>query len=207
MLNNVNIMQKLWFVVLVSALISGCSSANWQNTDSDTSVTQAPNRHPSNTLHSHVEQLARQLLSTSQTFNASQTLAVGTILPTRLNSGEPLPEYSALGLQIQESLMTFATQAGLKVIEYKTMPSIKISDNADSMLSRDVNDLTKDIAIDYFLTGTYTLQENSTMVNIRLIQVPENMVIAAATDYVPNDVMWSQSKATLKNNQIYRNAY
>jgi hypothetical protein len=45
------------------------------------------------------------------------------------------------------------------------------------------------------------------MVNIRLIQVPENIVLAAATDYVPNDAMWSASKVTLKNNQIYRNGY
>jgi hypothetical protein len=57
------------------------------------------------------------------------------------------------------------------------------------------------------LTGTYTLQESNTIVNIRLIQIPENIVLAAATDYVPNDVMWSASKVTLKNNQIYRNGY
>ncbi|MFT7506832.1 MAG: TolB-like protein, partial [Gammaproteobacteria bacterium] len=105
------------------------------------------------------------------------------------------------------SLMTFATQAGLKVIEYKTMPNIKISDQADKMLSRQVNELNPRIAADYFLTGTYTLQETNTIVNIRLIQVPENIVLAAATDYVPNDVMWSTSKISMKHNQIYRNAY
>jgi TolB-like protein len=75
------------------------------------------------------------------------------------------------------------------------------------MLSRQVDELNPTISADYFLTGTYTMQENSTMVNIRLIQVPENIVLAAATDYVPNDAMWSSSKVTLKNNQIYRNRY
>jgi TolB-like protein len=122
-------------------------------------------------------------------------------------NGESLPSHLALGLQIQESLMTFATQAGLKVIEYKTMPNIKISDQADKMLSRQVNELNPRIAADYFLTGTYTLQETNTIVNIRLIQVPENIVLAAATDYVPNDAMWSASKISMKHNQIYRNAY
>jgi TolB-like protein len=134
-------------------------------------------------------------------------VAVGTILPTTLSSGESLPSHSTLGLQIQESLITFATQAGLKVIEYKTMPNIKISEKADKMLSRRIDELDPTISADYFLTGTYTLQENSTIVNIRLIQVPENIVLAAATDYLPNDVMWSASKVTLKNNQIYRNGY
>jgi TolB-like protein len=103
--------------------------------------------------------------------------------------------------------MTFATQAGLKVVEYKTLPTIKISAHADKMLSRQVNELNATITADYFLTGTYTLQEASTMVNIRLIQIPENIVLAAATDYVPNDVMWSGSKISIKHNLIYRNSY
>jgi TolB-like protein len=160
-----------------------------------------------NSIHWHVEKLARQLLKTTQTFNTSKVIAVGTILPANTAGGEPLPQDLALGTQIQESLMTFATQAGLKVIEYKAMPSIKIGQQADTMLSRTVSDLNSNIAIDYFLTGTYTQQENSTVVNIRLIQVPENIVLAAATDYVPNNVMWSQSKVSLKNNHIYRNTY
>jgi TolB-like protein len=70
-----------------------------------------------------------------------------------------------------------------------------------------VSELQATIEADYFLTGTYTLQENDTIVNIRLIQIPENIVLAAATDYVPNDVMWSSSKVTIRNNQIYRGIY
>jgi len=168
---------------------------------------KASNTTSSNSLHKHVEKLTRQLLSTSQFIDTNNTVAVGTILPTMYSSGDLLPDHAALGLQIQESLMTFATQAGLKVLEYKTMPNIAISDQADKMLSRQINELNPAVNADYFLTGTFTQQETSTMVNIRLIQVPENIVLAAATDYLPNDVMWSTSKVKLKNNQIYRNAY
>jgi TolB-like protein len=75
------------------------------------------------------------------------------------------------------------------------------------MLSRQVEELNQSISADYFLTGTYTKQENSTMVNIRLIQIPDNIVIAAATDYVPNDAMWTKTKVGQQNNRIYRNAY
>jgi TolB-like protein len=177
------------------------------NSNNDLANAPSETAHPSNSLHGHVEKLARQLLSTSQFIDTTHTIAVGTILPTMHSSGESLPSQLAMGLQIQESLMTFATQAGLKVIEYKTMPNIKISEQADKMLSRQVNDLNPTISADYFLTGTYTLQENTTMVNIRLIQVPENIVLAAATDYVPNDTMWSGSKVNMKHNQIYRNSY
>jgi len=194
-------------MILIGTINSGCAMTDLMDDSNDMLEVKATSAHPSNSLHMHVEKLTRQLLSTAQFIDTNNTVAVGTILPTMYSSGESLPSHSALGLQIQESLMTFATQAGLKVIEYKTMPNIKISEQADKMLSRQVDELNPAIAADYFLTGTYTPQETTTMVNIRLIQVPENIVVAAATDYVPNDVMWSTSKVTLKNNQIYRSTY
>jgi TolB-like protein len=200
-------MRTLCLMILTGTLISGCAITDLMDESEDIVDVTGLNMHPSNILHRHVEKLVRQLLSTSQLIDKTNTVAVGTILPTIHSNGESLPSHLALGLQIQESLMTFATQAGLKVIEYKTMPNIKISKQSDKMLSRQVNELNPTISADYFLTGTYTLQESSTIVNIRLIQIPENIVLAAATDYVPNDVMWSSSKVTLKNNQIYRNGY
>lgn len=202
-----NTVQILCLMILMGAFVSGCANGNLMNNSGDLADLKASSTHPSNSLHRHVESLVRQLLNTSQLIDVTNTVAVGTILPTVHFSGEPLPSQLALGLQIQESLMTFATQAGLKVVEYKTMPNIKISKTYDEMLSRQVNELNNTLSINYFLTGTYTQQESTTMVNIRLIQVPDNIVIAAATDYVPNDVMWSTSKVTLKNNQIYRNGY
>lgn len=201
-------MRNLCLMSLVAALVSSCAMTDlMEDNNNHVVVKNTKTEHPSNTLHGHVEKLARQLLGTSQFFDTSNTIAIGTILPTMGASGESLPSDMALGLQIQESLMTFATQAGLQVIDFKTMPNIKINEHADKMFSRQVNELSPSISADYFLTGTYTLQENSTMVNIRLIQVPENIVLAAATDYVPNDAMWSASKVNMKHNQIYRNAY
>jgi TolB-like protein len=200
-------MRTLSLMILLGTAASGCTMTDWVGDSNNLAYVKTSSVHSSNTLHGHVENLARQLLSTSQLMDPNKTVAVGTILPTMNTGGETLPSHLALGLQIQESLMTFATQAGLKVIEYKTMQNIKISPQADKMLSRQVDELNPTIAADYFLTGTYTLQENSTMVNIRLIQIPENIVLAAATDYVPNDAMWSQSKVSLRHNQIYRNAY
>lgn len=202
-------MRHLLVLTPFILLLSGCVLPEWGETSNEPEFNTLHQRqnHVENTLHKHVEKLARQLLSTSQIIDNVGTVAVGTILPAMTNNGEPLPQERALGIQIQESLMTFATQAGLQVVEYKTMPTIKITSAADRMLSRDVKDLNQNISADYFLTGTYTSQENSTIINIRLVQLPDNIVLAAATDYIPNDTMWSNSKVTLKNNQIYRSAY
>ncbi|MFT5676404.1 MAG: TolB-like protein [Paraglaciecola sp.] len=195
-------MRNLFLIVFCGLSISACTTSRQSHSDKPTQI-----HHQQDALHRQVENLARQLFSTSQTIDITQTVAIGTILPAFTSSGGTLPLDSALGVQIQESLMTFATQAGMKVIEYKTMPAIKIGQQADEMLSRDISELNNNISADYFLTGTYTTQEDSTMINIRLIQVPDNIVLAAATDYVPNDIMWSRSKVSLKNNQIYRNEY
>lgn len=198
-------MQNLYLVTVICVALLGCSSINENETKGKGE--ELSKLYQSNTLHGHVEKIVRQLLSTSQPFDTSGNIAVGTILPTKHNNGQQLPAHASLGLQIQESVMTFVTQAGLNVVEYKAMPSIKIKKQADEMLSRDIKELAESISADYFLTGTYTLQESSTLVNIRLIKVPENTVLAAATDYVPNDAMWSATKVTIKNNQIYRNGY
>jgi TolB-like protein len=206
-------MKNLDFKTLITLgvltpFLSGCvQSVDWLHSSEDSEQSTKGDTYSSDSLHWHVEKLARQLLNTSQPIDTSYSIAIGTILPANGSVGDSLPLDVAMGVQIQESLMTFATQAGLKVIEYKTMPSIKITQQADSMLSRDIASLNPDISANYFLTGTYSLQETSTLVNIRLIQIPENIVLAAATDYVPNDVMWSTSKVAIKNNQIYRNAY
>jgi TolB-like protein len=199
-------MRNLFLIVFSALSISGCGMNAW--TSNPSSLDEPTQKHhKQDTLHRQIEILARQLFSTSQAIDGTRTVAIGTILPAFSSSGGALPLENALGVQIQESLMTFATQAGMKVIEYKTMPAIKIGKQADAMLSRNVAKLNNNISADYFLTGTYTTQENSTIINIRLIQVPENIVLAAATDYVPNDAMWSKSKISLKNNQIYRSEY
>lgn len=196
-------------MMALALMLSSCMLSNKAETSSvpSSNYSVQQNSQIQNSLHQHVEILVRQLLSTSQVIDNKGILAVGTILPAMVDSGDSLPQERALGLQIQESLMTFATQAGLQVVEYKTMPSIKITATSDKMLSRDLADLNQTIVADYFLTGTYTKQENSTIINIRLVQVPDNIVLAAATDYIPNNVMWSDTRVSLKNNQIYRNEY
>jgi hypothetical protein len=144
-------------MILICALLSGCAITDLMNKSNNLTHLKASSIHPSNTLHRHVEKLVRQLLNTSQLDDKTSTFAVGTILLTMYSGGEFLPSDTALSFLIQESLMTFATQAGLKVIEFKTMPSIKTSAQADKILNIQVSEFSSTISADYFLTGTYML--------------------------------------------------
>jgi TolB-like protein len=202
-------MQKFILLLLVSTMLSSCSNLAFNTEQNQTTQSQI---NPQSTdkpqyMHFYVEQLTRQLLATANKIDLKKSIAVGTILPSSLKTGNNLPANPQFGLQIQESLLTLATQAGLSVVEYKTMGSIKMGNQFDAMLSRDIDTLNSQVQADYFLTGTYTVMEQSTVVNLRLIEVPSNKVIAAATDYIPADAMWSATKVTLKDEHIYRGTY
>ena len=158
-------------------------------------------------LHYYVEQLSKQLLFTAQPIDLAQTVAIGTFLPTKSLSGKNMPNGNILGKQIQESFMTLTTQAGLNVIEFKTSTAIKIQQNQDIMLSREVSEINPYIKADYYLTGTYTAQQDNVAINARLIETSSQRVIAAATDFIPSNVMWSQGKVMMKDKNIYRRAY
>mgnify|MGYP000288621850 CR=1 FL=1 len=199
--------------LIVLLLLSGCAAINekieaYQKQSRPIEARQAyapPSSEGS--VHYHVEKLARQLFDTTNAFDVSRPMVVGTFLPADNLSGESNQTLMPYGIQIQESFATFATQAGLNIVEFKTLPRVKVTKMADIMMSRAVDELDPRINADYMITGTYMQQQSSLVVNVRLIRVFDKTIIAAATDYLPIDSMWSHSKVQMKNNQIYRGEY
>lgn len=205
-------MNKLVSLLPV-VLLTGCASVveqleYYQQEPENTDVLQV--HQPATTegsLHFHVEKLARQLFDTTNAFDVTLPVVIGTFLPSSSLSAQDPNVNMAYGVQIQESLTTFVTQAGLNVVEFKALPSVKVTSAADVMLSRSVNELDPAVKADYMITGSYTQQEQSLMVNVRMIRVFDKTIVAAATDYLPLNSMWSHSKVQLKQNQLYRSEY
>ncbi|WP_416306341.1 FlgO family outer membrane protein [Neptunicella sp. SCSIO 80796] len=192
-------------ILLFHFLLAGCATApDAEDTDNSTRSDVMP---PTNNIHFHTEQLARQLFDTIQHLPSKAPVAVGTILPVELENGNALPDDASFGRQLQESLVTLATQAGLTVVEFKTTDSIELKQNRDIMLSRMIEQLDKNIDVKYFLTGTYSQQETQYVVNLRLIDVSSKQILAAATDYVPANVGWHSGNVMLQNQKLYRKAY
>lgn len=157
-------------------------------------------------IHKNITRLANTLFSSAKNMHLAESVAVGTFLPINLTDSPNLAEQKFIGLQIQESFITLATQAGLNVVEFKTAAAIKITADADVMLSRDIKDLQNDINAQYFLTGTYSEHDNKLMVNARIIELTNQRVIAAATDYVAMPSLQNTKEVMMKNNMIYRKA-
>lgn len=201
--------------LLLIQLITGCSSLSSiyekeKNLESSTAngrntATKAINSQQQS-VHYYAKQLAEQFFTTSENIDINKTIAVGTFLPINNLNGNTLPQANPIAQQLQESFITIAAQVGLKVIEFKAMSQLTIKNNQDIMLSRKIEDLTQKINADYYLTGTYSEHKEKLIINVRLIELPSNIVVAAATDYIPGDVMEYQSKITYKNNQLYRGA-
>lgn len=204
-------MKKCLFLFLWGCLLAGCANlpmfADAEQTPKTTSNNSSTVQPQSNSIHYYVRQLTEQLFDTANNIDIQKRVAVGTILPVALNSGNNLPDAGSFGLQVQESLTTLSAQAGLTVVEFKTMPNINIKQNYDQMLSRQLEQLDTKINADYFLTGTYSQQQNSLVLNIRLIDIKSKSIIAAATDYMPTNTMWSQSKVISRDNSLYRSEY
>ncbi len=60
------------------------------------------------------------------------------------------PGVGLVGLQLQESLITLATQQGMGVIEYKADRDLNLGQRFDVMLSRDLEKLNDQSKVNYF---------------------------------------------------------
>lgn len=198
---------------LLVLILTGCSSItdelNALKGDNEQRVTDnryMPRSHEGN-LHSHVERLARQLFDTANVIDVTSTVAIGTFLPAKTLKLDSDSELSSISIQLQESFSTLVTQVGLTVIEYKSLPGVMVTENADIMLSRDVSKLGGGVSVQYLLTGNYIQQENSLIVNAKLINVLDKSLVAAATDYVPLNSLYSHEKIKVKDGMLYRGEY
>lgn len=109
-----------------------------------------------------------------------------------------------LGHQLEQGLITEAVRRGFIAQDFKASNSIIMGDEYDRALSRDLSHLSQLQNIDYYITGTIVPQEGGAMVNARVINVRNKDVIAAATNFFPDDLFWSKEAITHRNGYLYR---
>ncbi len=125
--------------------------------------------------------LADQLAQNKDFANIKDT----PIAITSIVNIENLQKTDKFGNVIAENLIHEMQIRGFRVVDYKTMPNIKIGKDGDFVFSRIVSELKKRQKINYVLSGTYTKYRTGIAINCRIIDIKSNVVKSTAQIFVP----------------------
>ena len=196
-----------YLLLILSVLLTGCQLVEEPAPKHVAYMAPAKTMSP-HTLHEYVSSLSVQLSNITGMRKNNARIAITSFFDAQaLNSG--LADQQAVGLsqQIQESLLTQFTQLGYHTIEHRLDGHITLLDNAESILSRDVNTLRLRQNIDFVVTGTLTQQQHAYIVNARLINMQDGRIVSAATTEIPINTMWTDEKVQQRDGLIYRTEY
>lgn len=157
-------------------------------------------------LQQHTDRLASGVFSQSDS-QQHQRIGVGSLVPVRSLRQQGNGRDRIMVQQIQEGLISAATQRGANVIEFRTSQQLRLEDHQELMLSRDIADLSARQRLDYFLTGTYSEVSGGLLVNLRLVNVRDNSVERAATHFFPWAAIQGEGELSeMRHGQLYRHA-
>jgi TolB-like protein len=187
--------------------LAGCQSAGDVEKYHSLYVTPERTMAPY-TVHQYVSDLSVQLSNITGVRKRNASIAVMSFFKAD-GLGESLAgqQMSGLSQQIQESLLTQFTQLGYHAVEHRLENQLTLLENADSMLSRKLDNLRERQNIDFVIAGTLTQQQHAYIVNARLIDMQSSRVVSAATTEIPINVMWSDEKVQQRDGAIYRTEY
>lgn len=193
--------MKKWCLILCLAGLTACSQLTPRQEAAD--VEAKPRLDP---VLFYTERLAEQL------FTGLPLLPQGSVTAVTFTDSETLKPDAAnvrmrhLGLQLQESMLTVASQLGYDVAEFRAGQGIQLYAHHDALLTRDLTQLATQQSIRYVITGTISQHEDFTIVNARLVDTETNRVIAAAADQIPSVVVGSAEQVQFRQRMIYRNS-
>jgi len=155
----------------------------------------------------YTQRLAEQLFQAQSGTSAQlqHRVAVSSFVPVRqLSLTQSNAMQTDLANQLAESLLTEAVQRGYGVVDIRLRAAVLLQQDHEQAFSRLLHELQQQQQARLLLTGTFAPQEDGWIVNARLIDVQTQQVLAAATDYVPDNVLWSAEKMLKRGNYLYR---
>jgi TolB-like protein len=189
--------------LLAGVLLSGCVSKALPVAATPTVTALSPQP-----LGFYTERLARQLfaqLDDSPLWLTRPQIAVSSFLPaTALSLQDANSEQRDFANQLSESMLAHSREFGYAVYEYRLSNEVLLAGEYEQALSRQLSDINRKGSANTLLTGTYTLQQDAVIVNARLIHIPSKQVLAAVTDYIPANVLWSTQQVNKRGAMFYR---
>lgn len=135
-------------------------------------------------LSEYVEQMAMDLRRNASISMFAEPVAITSIV--KLDNS--LQSTSMLGNQLSELFFTQLQEVGIPVSDHKVSGFIQVTQAGDIVMSRNVKDLRHNLNIGYALTGTLIQNSLGHVVNVRIVSLSTNQVVASATKMIPRIV-------------------
>ncbi|MBL1377510.1 FlgO family outer membrane protein [Zobellella iuensis] len=131
-------------------------------------------------LQQHMSALAYRLVSSGHGLDAQSGIAVSGFV-----SQEDYRGQDYFGRLLSETMMFQLNQYGLRVVDFKALPFIRITPEGDISTSRDYRQLGSRIGARYLLHGTVSETMGGRLVNARLVSMGDNSLVASAQQFIP----------------------
>mgnify|MGYP000218169820 CR=1 FL=1 len=121
---------------------------------------------------------------------------------TRQASQDSAAPLAQLGGQLEESFVYELNKRGYKITDFKLRPDILVSEDGDYAWSRQLADLSARVDAKYIVSGTLTPHQNGAVVNVRMMEMANGLVLATAQGFLPNNLFWSEEKVTTRDGML-----
>lgn len=175
--------KDLFYMMLTAVLLlnSGCATTGSSSSGKKVSG-QMPAPHGIAVVSPTIAGLASGLAAQLGSNLRDDDLGNWPCVATTIVDIDNLERSNRFGRTLAENLGTEIFRQGGQVYELRSGNAFYIEPGTGEMtLSRDVDNLAKDIKARAVLTGTYSMGANSISVNIRLINLQDKAILSVAT--------------------------
>ena len=141
-------------------------------------------------LQQHMSALAYQLVSSIHNVDPQAGIAVSGFVDQQDYRSQD--DFNRL---LAETMMFQLNQYGLRVVDFKTLPFIRITPEGDLSTSRDYRQLSSRIGAKYLVQGTVSQTMSGRLINARLVSMGDNSLIASGQQFIPEYLVASMVEA------------
>jgi TolB-like protein len=117
--------------------------------------------------------------------NADRKNLANTVIVTSFTNLNKISETTSFGRLVAESLMHELQVRKWQVYEIRLSKDISINESGEFSLSRDIAKLKDQYKIGGIVTGTYSVVDGNLVVNARVIDMNNGIMISSAQTYMP----------------------
>jgi len=186
------------YITLVAALLvlQGCNTSlhhvsNYPYVE--------PRQQQDAALFAHIDKLSEQLTDDLD-LSETDSVAISTVVDL-----DNLQNSDSFGRQVAEAMFAALSEKGIHTIEPRLTGRLQMDPGfGEFSLSRDAELLREQMQITYVVVGSFQRTSSGRHVNMRLVELSNQNVVAAAYQFIPNMVGATSPRVTSVNGSLQR---